>query len=256
MGSPLAAPLSRWHKSHLHKWPLEPIFIPPAGVVSGTSMRPTLFSPPPAQLLHVLEHGESLTCDDNKVIGLDGIMLQGQERDSYSTIKVYNLGGWCRDSQTFKAYITSIEYFTPTMFHKAIESPFTVEWRKAMEEEVHSLIHNNMWILVPQLGHKCIIKGKFVFKLKVKPNGQIDHYKACWVAKGFMQQWGDDYTKTYVPVVVFKNLWFILALACLQNLEIHTMDIVLAFLHAELVKEIYVEQLEGYVNTNKPDHVC
>jgi hypothetical protein len=100
------------------------------------------------------------------------------------------------------------------------------------------------------------VKGKFVFKLKVKPNGQIDCYKACWVAKGFTQQWGDDYTETYVPMVVFENLRFILALVCLRNLEIHTMDVVLAFLHAELTEEIYVEQLEGYVDTDKPDHVC
>ncbi len=54
---------------------------------------------------------------------------------------------------------------------------------------------------------------------------------------------GDNYTKTYAPVVVFKNLRFILMLACLRNLEIHTMDVVLAFLHTELTEEIYVEQL-------------
>jgi hypothetical protein len=37
---------------------------------------------------------------------------------------------------TFKAYITSVEFFTPTTFHKAIKSLFAAEWRKAMEEEV------------------------------------------------------------------------------------------------------------------------
>ncbi|ELR25006.1 uncharacterized protein ACA1_110080 [Acanthamoeba castellanii str. Neff] len=35
-----------------------------------------------------------------------------------------------------------------------------------MEEEVWSLIHNNMWILILQPSHKHIVKGKFVFKLK------------------------------------------------------------------------------------------
>jgi hypothetical protein len=49
---------------------------------------------------------------------------------------VYNPGGWHRDSQTFKAYVTSVKYFTPAMFHEAIKSPFTAEWRKVMEEEV------------------------------------------------------------------------------------------------------------------------
>ncbi|ELR13383.1 integrase [Acanthamoeba castellanii str. Neff] len=88
-----------------------------------------------------------------------------------------------------------------------------------------------MWILILQPSHKHIVKGKFVFKLK---------------------QWGDDYTKTNVPVIVFKNLHFILALMCLCNLKIHTMDIISAF----LAKEIHVEQPEGYVMTLTSQTMC
>lgn len=63
-------------------------------------------------------------------------MLQGREQETYTTIKVDNPGGWQRGLSTFKAYITSVEFYTPTTYCEVIKSPFAAEWRKAMEEEV------------------------------------------------------------------------------------------------------------------------
>jgi len=83
---------------------------------------------------------------------------------------------------------------------------------------------------------------------------KFNHYKAHWVAKGFTQQWGDNYQNLHTCGHVQEPP--VQALTCLRNLKIHTMDIISAFLHAELVKEIYIKQPEGYVDTNKPNHIC
>ncbi len=48
----------------------------------------------------------------------------------------------------------------------------------------------------------------------------------------------------------------LLAYANALNLEIHSMDIDSTFLQADLEKEIYVTQPEGFVSPQHPDYVC
>ena len=56
-----------------------------------------------------------------------------------------------------------------------------------------------------------------------------------------------DYLETYTLVAKLQSLRILLAIAAVEDLEIHQMDVVTAFLLGLLDKEIYVEQLEGFV---------
>lgn len=96
----------------------------------------------------------------------------------------------------------------------------------------------------------------FIYKLKVNASGLIEHYKAHLVMKGFTQKWGTDYDEMFMPVVLLENLCFLLTLAVTLDLEIHQMDVELAFLHAPIQEEIYIVQLEGYIDPQHPDHIC
>ncbi|GJW65072.1 retrovirus-related pol polyprotein from transposon RE1 [Tanacetum coccineum] len=69
-------------------------------------------------------------------------------------------------------------------------------WRQAMEDELQALHKLNMWDLVPHDSSQNLIKCKWIFHIKYKPNGTVERYKARLVAKGFQQRPGIDYTKT------------------------------------------------------------
>ena len=75
--------------------------------------------------------------------------------------------------------------------------------------------------------------------MKMGPDGQIKHYKACLVTQGFSQVEGIDYNETFAPVTKFNSIW-LLALSAHFNWEIHQMDVKSAFLNGELEEEIYI----------------
>jgi hypothetical protein len=52
-----------------------------------------------------------------------------------------------------------------------------------------------------------------VYKLKQKPDGTIDRYKAHLVAKGFQQRDGIDYNETFSPVIKPATVLLILTIA-------------------------------------------
>ena len=94
---------------------------------------------------------------------------------------------------------------------------------------------------------KKAVGCKWVFKVKSKPDGTIERFKARLVAKGFSQQPGTDFDETFAPVVRMNTLRSLLAYAVKNKLLIHQMDIITAFLHGNLLEEVYMEQPPGYI---------
>ena len=76
------------------------------------------------------------------------------------------------------------------------------------------------------------------------------------VAKGFTQIHGIDYDETFSPVARFESLRLLLALAALEDWEIHQMDVKSAFLHGLLDEEIYMEQPKGFITPGQESKVC
>jgi hypothetical protein len=69
----------------------------------------------------------------------------------------------------------------------------------------------------------------------------VERYKARLVARGFTQTYGVDYNETFAPVAKFTSIRCILAVASLEDMEIHQMDVKTAFLNCELEEEIYMD---------------
>ena len=65
-----------------------------------------------------------------------------------------------------------------------------------------------------------VLKGKWVYKVKLRLEEQVLHYKSCWVIKGYIQKYSIDFDETWAGVVNIMTIHIILALAALLDLEI------------------------------------
>ena len=113
----------------------------------------------------------------------------------------------------------------------------------------------NTWQLtdLPK-GHKAI-DVKWVYKIKVKVNGEIDRYKARLVAKGFEQREGYDYGEIFFPIARMETVRLIIALAAQRQWKIHQMDVNSAFLNGPLDEEVYVKKPSGFIQSGKEEKV-
>jgi hypothetical protein len=143
----------------------------------------------------------------------------------------------------------------PQTVEEALNGEDAKKWEMPMQEEYDSLVVNKTWSLVPLPKGRKPISCKWVFKIKHGVDGEVEHYKARFVARGFTQTFGVDYNETFAPIANFVSIRYIFALAAIEDMEIHQMDVKTAFLNVDLEEEIYMEQLEGF--TQEGEHlVC
>jgi hypothetical protein len=141
----------------------------------------------------------------------------------------------------------------PSSYEEAAKG---LEWRKAMEEEIKALNENQTWDLVPRPNGVKPISCKWVYKVKTRPDGSIERYKARLVPRGFSQQYGLDYEEPFSPVAKITTVRILLALAACKSWKLWQMDVKNAFLHGELDKDIYMEQPRGFERKMHPEYVC
>jgi hypothetical protein len=149
-----------------------------------------------------------------------------------------------------------LEPYEPRTYRQAVGGGDAKQWEQSMEEEVNSLKENNTWTLVNRPNDRAVLTGKWVYKHKRGPNGEILRYKSRWVVRGFEQREGLDYNDTFATVVKPMSYKLLFAIAAANDLEIEQMDVKTAFLYGDIDVEVYVEQPEGFGEIGKSDKVC
>ena len=91
--------------------------------------------------------------------------------------------------------------------------------------------------------------------MKHNGDGSIERFKARLCAQGFSQRPGFDYLETYASTLRWSTLRTILAIAAIDGLHLHSVDISHAFLNGEIDTEVYMRQPEGF-KQGGPDKVC
>ncbi|KAJ9561171.1 hypothetical protein OSB04_006331 [Centaurea solstitialis] len=150
----------------------------------------------------------------------------------------------------YKSFLSRIE---PKNVSQALDDS---DWLLAMQEELLQFKRNKVYRLVPRPHDKSIIKTKWIFRNKKDESGLIVRNKARLVAKGYSQQEGIDYDETFAPVARIEAIRIFLAYAAHKNIKVFQMDVKSAFLNGVLHEEVYIEQPEGFVDPDFPDHVC
>ena len=120
------------------------------------------------------------------------------------------------------------------------------DWQIAMQDEIDSLTENNTWSLSTLPSGSQALQGKWVYKIKRGPAGEILRFKARWVVKGFSQREGIDYNETFASVVKPMSYKAIFALCAARDWDIDHMDVKTAFLYGLVEEIIYVIQPTGY----------
>ncbi|GJX99071.1 gag-pol polyprotein [Tanacetum coccineum] len=98
-------------------------------------------------------------------------------------------------------------------------------WIEAMQDELHQFDRLKVWELVDKPFGKMIIKLKWLWKNKKDEDQTVIRNKARLVTKGYAQEEGIDFEKSFAPV---------------------------ARLEAE---EVYIAQPEGFVDPDHPEKV-
>ena len=157
------------------------------------------------------------------------------------------------------------EYYVDAAFLGATneEEPKSIEealknkiWKEAADCEYQSLMDNETWELVNLPSGQKPVGCKWIFKTKCTSEGKVERHKARLVAKGYTQKPGEDYDETFSPVVRYSSIRALLAFAVQNNMMIHQMDVVTAFLNGSLSEEIYMEQPPGYIKEGEENLVC
>jgi hypothetical protein len=108
------------------------------------------------------------------------------------------------------------------------------------------------WCHSPRVGSPFLANG---CSIKHGVDGEVERYKARLVTRGYTQTFEVDYNETFAPIAKFVSIRCIIALAAIEDMEIHQMDVKTAFFNDDLEEEIYMEQPEEF--TQEGEHlVC
>ncbi|KAG8480232.1 hypothetical protein CXB51_024818 [Gossypium anomalum] len=88
------------------------------------------------------------------------------------------------------------------------------------------------------------------------PGVEEPRYKARLVAKGYSQIPRVDFTDVFSPVVNHSSIRALLGNVAMHDLELEQLDVKTAFLHGELEEDIYMQQPEGFIVSEKEDYIC
>ena len=94
-----------------------------------------------------------------------------------------------------------------------------------MNEEMGAIENNDTWDLVDLPQGKEVIGVKWVYKTKSNAEGQIETHKARLVVKGYKQQQGRDYEKTFAAVTRMQTVRTMLSIAAQQKWKVYQMDV-------------------------------
>ena len=94
-----------------------------------------------------------------------------------------------------------------------------------MQSEIKALQDNHTWDLVPLPTGKVPIGCKWVYKVKLKANGDIERFKARLVTKDYTKKEGLDFHETFSPVVKIATVGTVLSFVAQHNWFVHQLDV-------------------------------
>ena len=163
------------------------------------------------------------------------IALQKRNRSTRNPHLIYNFLSYYRLSSPYFTFVSTIS--SVSLSKSTPEALSHLGWRRVMVDEMTALHSNGTWDLVVLPSGKSTFGCRWVYIVKVGPDGQVDHLKAHLVAKGYTQVYGPDYGDTFSPVTKIAPVRLLLSMAAMRSWPLYQLNIKNAFLHRILLRK-------------------
>nr|GEV22165.1 retrovirus-related Pol polyprotein from transposon TNT 1-94 [Tanacetum cinerariifolium] len=135
------------------------------------------------------------------------------------------------------------------------DDEFTNPFCAPAHEVAESFSHNIVWELIDKPFGKTVIRLKWLWKNKKDEDQTIIRNKARLAAKGYAQEEGIDFEESFALVARLEAVWIFIAYAAHKSFPIYQMDVKTAFLNGPLKDEVYVAQLDVFIDHDHPKKV-
>ncbi|GJX44690.1 retrovirus-related pol polyprotein from transposon TNT 1-94 [Tanacetum coccineum] len=132
------------------------------------------------------------------------------------------------------------------LYHNRIES---------MQDDLNQFKRLDVWELVECLVSRNLIKVKWIWKNKTDAENTVIQNKSRLVAKGYGQEEGIDFEESFASVTRLEAVRIFVAYAAHKNFPIFQIDVKTVFLNSLLKEEVFVQQPDGFVDPDFPNHV-
>nr|GFA69498.1 hypothetical protein [Tanacetum cinerariifolium] len=113
----------------------------------------------------------------------------------------------------------------------------------------------DVWVLVLIPDNISPLTLKWIFKNKHDEEQTVIRNKSCLVVRGYRQEEGLDFEESFTLVARMEAIRIFLAYVAHKSFTVFQMDVKTAFLHGSLKENVYVCQLEGFIDADHPSHV-
>ncbi|KAJ1576459.1 hypothetical protein NDA12_005322 [Ustilago hordei] len=128
---------------------------------------------------------------------------------------------------------------------EALTRPDQIHWHEAIRAEMDGLESMNIWETVDRPEGANLVDSKLVLQVKTDANNIPYKFKAKFCVHGFSQQEGINYNEIFTPVIPRDAIQTLLVIAARFDWELDSIDIMQAYLNAELHHHVYLKLLEG-----------
>ena len=139
----------------------------------------------------------------------------------------------------------------PIDWQEALSSPHKYRWIEAMQQEMEMQERNKTFTISSlqeaQRHNSKVLHSKFVYKLKVNSEGEVQQFKSRWVICGNGQRPGVDFDLSSSSVLSRMGLFFLLGFAVKFQYFVTQFDAVGAYLNAPIDRPTFVRAPAGIV---------
>ncbi|GJU59770.1 retrovirus-related pol polyprotein from transposon TNT 1-94 [Tanacetum coccineum] len=127
---------------------------------------------------------------------------------------------------------TTIDQDAPSTKPKSYKDALTKSyWIEAMQEELNEFERLEVWELVPRPDRVMIITLKWIYKVKLDELGGVLKNKERLVARGYQQEEGINFEKSFALVARLEAIRIFIAFAAHMNMIVYKMYVNIEFLN-------------------------